>query len=121
MYNYKSWNGVCAMKSSYLVRSVWDGYIIPQKKFINSDTIRLLVALDALIAKDRKMEENQAVAYLIPAIAFLIVGMFSVMLGSVSVAVGLLVGALIFLLLCLFALTKTNRQMKDRTQKTISQ
>jgi len=73
------------------------------------------------IAKDRKIEENQAVAYLIPAIGFLIVGMLNLMIGSVPVAVGLLVGALIFLLLCLFALTKTNRQMKDRAQKTISQ
>jgi xanthine/uracil permease len=70
---------------------------------------------------DRKIGENRAVAFIILALGFLIAGILSLMLGFISAAIGVFVGALIFLLLSLFHLTREYRQMKDRAKSTISE
>jgi hypothetical protein len=58
------------------------------------------------------LAHERATAYVILAIAFLIVGLGSMLLGNVPVAGGLLVAALVWLLASLFYLTKENRQKR---------
>ena len=59
-----------------------------------------------------KTGQDQGVAFIIPAIGFLVVGILSLMLGNIPVSVGMLVGALVWLLVSLYYLTKEHREMK---------
>jgi hypothetical protein len=53
---------------------------------------------------------ERATACVVSAVAFLIVGLCSLLLGNVPVAVGLLAASLFWLLVALFYLTKEHRQ-----------
>jgi hypothetical protein len=53
---------------------------------------------------------ERATTYVILALAFLVVGLGSMLLGNVPVAGGLLAASLFWLLVALFYLTKKHRQ-----------